>query len=251
MPLPAGLTGDEGPYLLSREETILGEDRWMMYDLMRFDGTGLTTEPDPDNQTPAASAAGAATKPADSTTSPVKSASRVASLSDRSVASLGPRASLPPAGWKAYVPGAVYPGRYSVVNSTGSLGFVAIPLLEVKTYAYYDHLQIEGLVAQVNAVIDRFLAFDAILLPTRVGESFTIAGRDLTTGYKFYEASYDPPAEGEIVFLPAGDQDNGQPPVPSSGSPLRFFTFTAARSETIELADGIEAVIDAPGGAVS
>ena len=178
--------------------------------------------------------------------SSVKSATGVASLSERSVATLAPRASLPPAGWKAYVPGAVYPGRYSVVNSTGSIGFAAIPLPEVKTYAYYDHQQIEGLVAQINAVIDRFLAFDAILLPTRLGETFSIAGRDSTTGYKFYEASYDPPTAGEILFLSEGDQVTPEPPIPVSGSPLRFFTVTAARSETIDLAEGIEVVVDAP-----
>ena len=236
LPLPAGLTGNEGPYLLSREETILGESRWMMYDLMRFDGTGLTTEPDPGGQAGAASAA----------TGAAVSATGVGSLSERSVATLSPRANLPPAGWKAYVPGAVYPGRYSVFNSTGSIGFVAIPLPEVKTYAYYDHQQIDGLVAQVNAVIDRFLAFDAILLPTRLGETFSIAGRDSTTGYKFYEASYDPPTAGKILFLSEGDQVSPEPPIPVSGSPLRFFTVTAARSETIDLAEGIEVVIDAP-----
>ena len=242
LPLPAGLTGTEGPYLLSREETILGESRWMMYDLMRFDGTGLTTEPD---QSEAGGQAGAASA-ASTDASSVKSATGVASLSERSVATLAPRASLPPAGWKAYVPGAVYPGRYSVVNSTGSIGFAAIPLPEVKTYAYYDHQQIEGLVAQINAVIDRFLAFDAILLPTRLGETFSIAGRDSTTGYKFYEASYDPPTAGEILFLSEGDQVTPEPPIPVSGSPLRFFTVTAARSETIDLAEGIEVVVDAP-----
>jgi len=244
LPLPAGLIGDEGPYLLSRTEEILGASYWMVYDLMRFDGTHLTTEPAPSTQTGAQAASTLVPTSEDSSDGP----STLAARSENRLASKG---TLPPDGWKAYLPGSAFPGQYMINYTSEIIGFAAIPVPYVGGYAYFTNSQVEGLIAKVDAGVKRLLAFDAILMPTLEGTTFTVEGRNLSTGYKFFEATYDPPTPGEILLLPADNFGDKEAPVPVAGTPVRIFPLAVTRTETIELDTEIEAMIDVDGGAPS
>ncbi len=139
-----------------------------------------------------------------------------------------------------YLPGSANPGLYVVMSHSGFLDWVGIPLgLGVASdAAFFRHHQIEGMIAVVNREITRLLERDAILIPTRRGQTYTLEGRDLTTGFRFFEGTFDPPAPGEITVHPPDVFGDEEPPVPVSGSPVRFFVLTAAGGSH-ELAVGL------------
>ena len=210
-PVPAGATGEE--FLLSRIVTVWGKPYWMVHDLMRRDGESLTTKP---RELPLTRR---------SISSEVKNedpfmAFRMAARES------GEPLLLPRDGTrfdvaKAYVPGAAVPGRYLVQQNTTFLDFVAFPF-QAGQYAAYLNTALDGLVAAINAGIERFLSYAAILFPVRRGQEYTVESRDLTTGYKLFEGTFDPPPEGEIVLLPEDIFGDYEWPYPVAGSPVRF-----------------------------
>jgi RHS repeat-associated protein len=101
------------------------------------------------------------------------------------------------------------------------------------------------MVAVINQSIQRLLAHFAILIPSRLGEPARVTVRDLTTGYRLFEGTFDPPAEGEVRVLPPDSFGDHEPPYPTSGGPLRFFTITARPDLELALGEGLEAAATA------
>jgi RHS repeat-associated protein len=226
MPTPAGVTHDD--LLLSRVYNILGQDYWMLYDLMRRSNGRITTELLPDE-----TAAGAGAPQA---------VARVAALQP-AVPQGAPRqihAASRRGDGKEYLPGAANPGLYIVMEDTTFLDFVAFPFVP-GMFAYFLQMGVDGCIAGINRGVERLLAHDAVLMPTRRGERYTIVGRDLGTGFKLFERTFDPPAAGTITELPPDDFGDRVPPVPVTGSPLRFLLMAPSDDGTEELDRGIKA----------
>jgi RHS repeat-associated protein len=219
LPAPGGTTHDD--FLLSRISTILGQDYWMLYDLMRRSGNTITTELLPDELSAALGGPRAVAvlasqaPPTDETDEP----GGIKRLTGRAAA-------------RTYLPGAANPGLYAVMENTTFLDFVAFPFA-AGANAFYLQTGLDGCVAAINAAVERLLAYDAVLMPVRRGQASTIVGRDLSTGFKVFEQTFAPPAPGEVVVL---KPDNGDrtPPSPVGGSPLRFLPFVAAGEGEID-----------------
>jgi RHS repeat-associated protein len=232
LPAPAADTGRE--LLLTRSWRIQGEDYWMVADLLRWDGSRFTTSLIPEEL------AAVRTSP-----EPVARLAALGApaglLSPQGGGGITP--ALAPATRrerKGYLPGSALPGQYAVVEPTTLLDFVGMPLPS-STFAYFLHLGLEGMVAVVNGQVAALLEFDAILIPTRRNQPFTLEGRDLATGQRFFEGTFDPPAPGDLPVLPPDIFGDLQAPVPVTGSPLRFFLLPAASLGDLEVAPGLTA----------
>jgi hypothetical protein len=125
-----------GFYLLNRKVEVMGDDAWMMHDLLRQDGPGfLTTDPPPTS-----AAAG------------VQAVARVAALDGGfDVAVQGPESPSPIFAadvyiprHKRYVPGAAFPGEYQIEAPTIPLGFVAFPSFPMNALVGIWNLALEG-----------------------------------------------------------------------------------------------------------
>ena len=99
------------------------------------------------------------------------------------------------------------------------------------------------MVAVVNREIQRLLAHAAILLPTLIGRpDARITVRDLTTGYRLFDHTFDPAAaDGQVTQLPPDSFGDHAPPFPVGGGPLRFYTLTARPGLSLALGPGLEA----------
>jgi hypothetical protein len=97
---------------------------------------------------------------------------------------------------------------------------------------------IEGLIAVVNREIERLLERDAILIPTRRGQSYALEERDLATGFRFFEGTFNPPVPNEMTVLPPDIFSDETPSAPVWGSPVRFFAL-AATAGSYDLAVGV------------
>ncbi len=216
VPAPAGSAN--GRYLLSRIVDVLGEPRWMMQDLMRLDGASITTAEAPQTGAPAAAL-------------PVKSSSP-----DARSRVLANDAAVRP---KQYVPGAGVPGSYLVSYQSTGLYFLAFPLVAGLEIAIETAPL--GMVAVINREIERLLTHAAILIPALLGQPAQITVRDLTTGYRLFDGTFDPAADGEVRVLPPDHfGDDHQPPYPVAGGPIRFFTFRSQPDSTLPLGPRIE-----------
>ena len=76
-------------------------------------------------------------------------------------------------------------------------------------------------------------------MPTRRGQPVRIEGRDLETGYKFFEGTFDPPAPDQLLVLPPDIHRDFEAPTPILGSPIRFYVLTPAGAESKEIAPGL------------
>ena len=217
VPAPAGSAN--GRYLLSRIVDVLGEPRWMMHDLMRLDGASITTAEAPQSGAPAA-------------------ALRVESPSpDATSRAVANDAALRP---KQYVPGAGVPGSYQVHYTSTGLYFMWMPVVAELEAAI--EISPIGMVVVINREIERLLSHFAVLIPALLGQPATVTVRDLTTGYRLFQDTFDSPAqEGQIVQLPADTFGDHAPPYPATGSPLRFFTLTARPELELSLGDDLVA----------
>jgi RHS repeat-associated protein len=232
LPTPAGATHDD--FLLSRVYTILGQDYWMLYDLMRRSGGTITTE-----LLPAELAAGLnGLQPVAVVAAQVPQGGDPGDIKQITGAGRGSA--------KPYLPGAANPGLYLVMENTTFLDFVAFPFGSGAN-AFYLQSGLDGCIAAINASIERLLAFDAVLMPVRRGQPSTIVGRDLSTGFKIFEQTFDAPAPGQVVRLTPANGDH-TPPWPVGGSPLRFLPFVPA-AVSGDLDRGIH--IDLQGGALT
>ncbi|MEM7480683.1 MAG: Ig-like domain-containing protein [Acidobacteriota bacterium] len=227
LPTPAGVTADE--LLLAKLERILGEDHWMVHDLLRRDGDRLTTEP-------LEAQSGAAT---------VARGQGLSSRIEETVIAAGSvQPFVAPARMgdrQEYLPGSANPGLYVVMSHTGFLDWVGFPYGAglLSSQAYIIHHMIEGMITSVNQSITRLLEHDAILIPTRRGQIYTLEGRDLATGYRFFQGTFDPPTPGEITLHPPDAFDDGNPPWPVAGSPLRFFVLRPWLAGSEDLVPGL------------
>ncbi|NJR32724.1 MAG: hypothetical protein HC778_07810 [Chamaesiphon sp. CSU_1_12] len=141
---------------------------------------------------------------------------------------------------KAYLPGSVFPGTYRIGAPAVPIAYAAasFPPGGGVTIAYSDW---ESIGASLDAAVSRHLAFDAVLLPVRIGRPIALVVKDLTSGVTLFDGEFGaPPPSGEITVLPVDAFGDTKPPFPQGGSPLQFFALSASPSQA-ELARGITA----------
>ncbi len=215
LPRPAGATGD-GPFLLLRRIDLDGDRAWMLHDLLRVDGSRLTTTEAPAGQ--AAPLAVATLTGADAPGGGV----------------VGNAGQNP----KAYLPGAAFAGTYRIAAPTVPLAFVAAsyPPGGGVSFAFGED---EGIGAAITAAIARLLPGNAILLPVRLGRPVHLVIRDLSSGVLRFDGELGaPPVAGEVTVLPIDALGDQRAPWPVGGSPLRFFALTAAAGDA-EILPGV------------
>ncbi|HEV7509645.1 MAG TPA: Ig-like domain-containing protein [Thermoanaerobaculia bacterium] len=220
VPFPAGAaTARQGDYLLNRRVEALGNGYWMLHDLMRLDTAhGILTTEDPTGTTGNAVA-------------------QLASLSLNVLADLQPKTTTPTVKdrRKKYMPGAVLPGEYEVVAPQVDLGWPVLPSFSFDGYVAVFNSAFQGMATVINAKIDSLLGRIGVLIPTRLDRAFTLTGRDVTTGFKVFEKTFDPPLTQEIVVLPPDTYGVNYPPFPIAGSPIRFFVIDGGKQGELEL----------------
>jgi len=243
VPAPAGFTGEEA--MLARVWRIFGSDYWMLHDLLRLQDGRLTSDPPPEAEQQAVSMVGAASMGS-------RDGSGDGSGNGFGVIADGAVAQVTEGSQTRYdmVPGAANPGRYMVMHTSSALDFVGLPI-QASTHAYFQNLAVDGLVAVVNDHISNLLDHDAILMPTRQGQTYTLEARDLTTNLRFFEGTFAAPSPGSLPILPETMYDDGQPPIVLAGSPLRVFQLTASQSYSRELDAGVTATWDIVSGGTS
>ncbi len=216
LPLPPGSpTPVGGFYLLNRAVEALGDRYWMMHDLMRLDASGrLTTV-----EEPAAAAAPLA-------------------LAKKAGPQVVTAASIVPQ-YKEYVPGLAFPGQYQIEAPQIPLGFAVFPVIEMNSVVGIWNLGLEGIVTSMNAKIAQLLERDSVLIPTRLDQPFKVVVRDLSTGFRLFEDTFDPPVPGTPVVLPPDVYGDKTPPFPVGGSPVRFFRIDVTKSGRVDLDRGL------------
>ncbi|MDY7093844.1 MAG: Ig-like domain-containing protein [Acidobacteriota bacterium] len=242
LPEPAGATADE--LLLTRTVRIQDRPHWMLQDLLVRDGGTFT------NRLAAGQAAlqqaGLWQRRAQERWA-ASSLAASGSAAMLSLQSLGAAQNLfQPATaedrWR-YLPGLWRSGLYTVRQSASLLDFVALPFPGGGLEAFFLNLQIEGLAAVVDGDLYRQLSAGAVLLLGRRGEGLSLEGRELATGYRFYQDTLTAPAPGEVVEFPPSILPAPPSATPVGGSPLAFH---AVDLERLAPVDG-EAVVLAPG----
>ena len=224
VPNPAGAPeAVDGLYLLNRVIVLQGKTYWMMHDLMRLDAASnrLTTELPP--------------------------ATQVASLADPFLFAAAPAVLTPKAivrQYKSYVCGSAFPGQYEVVASRIDLGFTLFPSFDMNTPVGIWNLGMEGMATSLNRSVAQLLDGDAVLIPTRRHQPYTLVVRDLSTGFKLSQQTYPPVETDDFVPLPPDVYGNKTPPAPASGSPVRFFPLNFSGASEQELATGIKARLE-------
>jgi RHS repeat-associated protein len=235
LPLPAGAPSPVGGlYLLNRAVEALGERAWMMHDLMRLDSASgrLTT----------------AAAPAGSAAFGIPPAAVVAALnSPFAFAAAEPQTLAKAAGtnYKAYLPGAAFPGQYQIEAPLIPLGFTVFPSFDMNGLVGIWSQGLEGIFATMNAKIAQLLEFDGLLIPARLGQPVHLVLRDLTTGFRLFDGSFDPPTGPDPIVLPRDVLGDHTPPFPLAGSPLRFFLLDPAAGGSQELDLGISMTLAA------
>jgi YD repeat-containing protein len=232
VPAPANATA--GTYLLNMQVEALGERYWMVHDLMRLDAQThrLTTEE-------AAAAVSASTAGA--------AGLRVVGAGlERRGLQLATAASSSRA--KDYLPYAAFPGHYEIIKPLFQMAFVAFPILTPGIVIFND--SVPGVVAKVTPAYNAHLHNSAVLIPTRMGQGYTLAVRDLATGYKLFESYFPPAPDPGLIVLPPDVYGDITPPYPISGSPLRFFPLDLSLGHH-EVDRGISLEMSAAGVAIT
>ena len=210
-------TSEPFPLLLGREVDFLGETYWTLDALLRPDGDRLTTEPDP------AELAGLLSQPpwGPRPVGRLASTSRTAMLEIAvGAAVLGPPGGPHPK--TEYVPGAANNGRYLLMQAMEYLDYALMPLnfMPGLTGAVLN-AAVDGMMLIFDLTVEALLVHDAILVPTRRGQPFHLIGLD-ASGLKFFEQTFAAPPPGVLLELPPDGFGDVTPPLPISGSPLRF-----------------------------
>ncbi len=233
VPLPAGApTPAGGFYLLNRVTEALGERHWMMHDLMVADGHGgLTTE------------VGTSTAALD------RVQAVVAALDDpfafAAAGDLPPvlKASAIVPEHKKYVPGASFAGQYQVEAPLIPLGFTVFPSFNMNVLVESWDRGLEGIFTSLNQSVERLLDYDAVLIPVRLDTPLHLVVRDLQTGFRLFDGTFNPPTGTDPVVLPPDQFGDHKPPFPVGGGPVRFFALDPGLGEQ-ELAVGIKLKLD-------
>jgi RHS repeat-associated protein len=236
VPPPAGAPAAvEGIYLLDRMIVIQGTRYWMMHDLMRLDAaTGLLTTDLP---------------PEGSASSGLPAAARVAALGEpfHLAAAQPPGRVLAPKAivrqYKGYVTGSAFPGQYQVAAAQIPLGFTVFPTFDMSSLVGVWNLGLEGMATAIDKSVEQLLQGDGILMPTRRNESYTIVVRDLSSGFKLYQNTFDPVTSLDLVELPPDVYGDKVPPFPVDGTPVRFLPLNFSGPAEQNPAPGMKAVL--------
>jgi RHS repeat-associated protein len=250
VPLPPATPAPPGGvYWLTREIEPFGEKLWMLMDLMVLDAAGhrLTTV------VPAAGGGAAASAAAASGTKAAPAAPAAGSSAASGAARAAAALSAPPAPGtaqpldasqaqrgKQYLPGSAFPGQYQVYEPLpdATFGYYALPVGFVDGVVY--NTAERGMAASVNEAVARLLAYDSVLIPTHLNRPATITVRDLATGYVLFKHTFDAPPSADPIAIPPEAFGDSKPPLPVSGSPVRFFLLDPSAQPKADLDVGIK-----------
>ena len=247
IPAPQGADANT-VYLLDRAIQPLGMNLWMLMDLMTFDAASnqLTTLVDGAASharraasSPAGGAVAAAGAAAGGAATPATGA-RDAAAVDRAVAAgAQPLTAAQVPQEKGYLPGTAFPGQYQVeVPLPGDpIGFFAFP--DTYSGVMVQNTAAQGMATSVDASIDRLLAYNSVLIPTHLNVPAHLTVRDLATGYILYQNTFAAPPAGGVVTIPPEVLGDHKPPLPFSGSPVRFFLLDPSSQPSASLDVGI------------
>ena len=129
---------------------------------------------------------------------------------------------------------------YQFLQPEIGIGFISLPFYDNAVY-YNSALQ---MVAAMDAAVSRILINQSpsIMMITRLNDPFGIELRDLSTGFKLFDETFDPPpGVGELIELPVNTEAaDTTPPRPVGGTPLRFIPVEAGPRQSPLAAPGIE-----------
>jgi RHS repeat-associated protein len=234
------------PILMGREVNHFGEWYWTFDALLRPEDGMLTTEDDPEELAQAFASPWAP-----------RPVARLAATSGAAMleiavgaASLGQPETPRPYLKSEYLPGAANPGRYMLLAAREQMDYLLMPLSFINGLSgFLLNTAMEGIAFSFELAMIYLLPHDALLVPTRRGQRIKLVGRD-AFGLKFFEQEFDPPPPGEILALPPDAFGDETPPLPISGTPLRFLQLVVpATSGTRDIDARIKqtATVDAQG----
>ncbi len=257
VPLPAGSPAPTGNvYLVQRAVTALGQTGWMLMDFATAGGNGQVitttdpTTPQGGGATPAqaraarrarlAPAATAAAGGGGATTQAALEAGPAAPIVTRDQAQAA----------QGYLPGSALPGQYQMQAPQLPVGYYSLPISFGTDVGIWNS-DLDNEVAVINQDISSLLAYDSVLIPTLLNRPATITVRDLSTGYILTTQTLAPPANSTPVVVPPEALGDGTPPLPVSGSPIRFFLIDLSAAAPPALDQGITVQSSAGNLAVS
>ncbi len=139
-----------------------------------------------------------------------------------------------------FLPGSALPGRYQLIESDFPLGFLSVPFVRGLELAI--HNENTRMLTVINASIERLLAYDAVWIPTWLGQSARLRIEDLATGWSLFDDILPPPSSpGGVVTLDPDLYRDGIPPLPIAGSPLRFALIEVSNGPKREVLPGVSA----------
>jgi RHS repeat-associated protein len=218
-PAPAG-ADPNGVYLVFREVTPFGRPAWMLMDLMSLDAAhGDLTTQDGACGGPEAARSRAAAAPSDGTVRPLLNRDQALPAKD-------------------YVSQIVFPGHYQVQQTLIPLGYYIFPAGWNTDIVIVDS-SLTAIASVADAAITALLVVPELLVPVRLDRPATITVLDLSTGYQLYSHTFDPPASSAPVVVPPEVLADHKPPLPVTGSPVRFFLLDLASRPGSDLDTGI------------
>ena len=216
--LPAPAWVGSGPHLLNRFVDVLGQQGWMMHDLLALeDGFFLSST--------AASAL----------PSQVSGGSFETFVAGEAAAA-GKAGGLPP---EDYVSGVVLDGFYQVSEVSGPLGFLVLPLTGLTELVLTSHAFGED--SPMIAMADRHLAPfmpNGLVIPTLLNADFELTVHDLTTGFELFRDIL-PASTEPLVELPPDLFGDTEPPVLVGASPFGIHLLQTAAEGTTALGAGL------------
>ena len=275
LPAPDGLTG--GPLLLMRSHEAFGRRGWMLHDLMRTEDSVLTTSavgtlaalPSSKALTQGVTASKSGVVFPDAGTPrllqpeqmealsrrrsgsvrvlpavPRRPARSAAVVSQRSVAGLDVKRGAIPSDLKnigdveALLQGVSHSGHYVGVESQVPLAYVQVPVGSgLNVVAFSDTFGAVPMMADSSIVLAG-QSITRLVLPSRLGESYTLEVRNLRSGYELFNQLMEPPSEEFVELSPTLLRDDDAPVV-VDGSPLGFHLLQTFADGTWSVASGV------------
>ena len=234
IPAPAGADANT-VYFLDRQIQPLGENVWMLMDLMTFDPAHGQLSTLVDGAGRASSSAAASRRQA-------RAADRSGDAAAPAVGPAQPLTAAQVKQEKGYLPGTAFPGQYQVeVPLPGNpIGFYVFPIAGIS--GLVENTAARGMAISVDAAVANLLAYDSVLIPTHLNKPATITVRDLVTGYVLFQHTFAAPPTADPVLIPPETLADNKPPLPFSGSPVRFFLLDPAAQPKADLDLGISMV---------